>query len=140
MKDGETSAKKSAVKFDETKNTSVEFYKQDKLEKEKHIKKGAIKFENDNLETPLKRQATPRAPLDENINTANISDPVENKNESENATKPKVRVDEEQIEKLKQSSVVMQARDNLALSTAPSNFYQFERDMKSFKNEGNKKI
>ena len=34
----------------------------------------------------------------------------------------------------------MKARDNLALTAAPTNFYQFERDMKSFKNENEKRI
>lgn len=34
----------------------------------------------------------------------------------------------------------MKARDSLALATAPTNFYQFERDMKSFKNENEKRI
>ena len=36
--------------------------------------------------------------------------------------------------------MVIKARDNLALAAAPTNFYQFERDMKSFKNEADKKI
>ena len=34
----------------------------------------------------------------------------------------------------------MKARDTLALAAAPTNFYQFERDMKSFKNEVDKRI
>lgn len=42
--------------------------------------------------------------------------------------------------KLKTSSVVIKARDSLALAAAPTNFYQFERDMKSFKNEQDKRI
>ena len=41
---------------------------------------------------------------------------------------------------MKSSSVVREARDNLALAAAPTNFYQFERDMKSFKNEKEKRI
>ena len=49
--------------------------------------------------------------------------------------KQKIQVNEEQIQKLKTSEVVMKARDSLALAAAPTNFYQFERDMKSFKNE-----
>ena len=49
MKDDETSAKKSSVKFDESKNSVVEFLKHEKLKKDKHYKK-PIKFENDNLE------------------------------------------------------------------------------------------
>ena len=73
MKDDETSEKKSRVEFDESKNSVVEFLKHEKLKKDKHYKK-PIKFENDILEQPLKRQQTPRGePLDENINTANIA-------------------------------------------------------------------
>ena len=41
---------------------------------------------------------------------------------------------------MKSSSVVIKARDTLALAAAPTNFYQFERDMKSFKNELEKRI
>jgi len=49
MKDHETSEKKSGVKFDESKNSVVEFLKHEKLKKDKHYKK-PIKFENDDLE------------------------------------------------------------------------------------------
>lgn len=82
MKDDETSEKKSSVKFDESKNSVVEFLKHEKLKKDKHYKK-PIKFENDNAETPLKRQATPREPLDENINTANIAEKATTKKSEE---------------------------------------------------------
>mgnify|MGYP004532871285 FL=1 len=53
MKEDETSEKKSGVKFDESKNSVVEFLKHEKLKKDKHYKK-PIRFENDNS-TPLKR-------------------------------------------------------------------------------------
>lgn len=98
MKDDETSEKKSGVKFDESKNSVVEFLKHEKLKKDKHYKK-PIKFENDDLEQPLKRQQTPRAPLDENINTANISEKAEAKKEEkeESNVKQKIQIDEEQI-------------------------------------------
>lgn len=106
MKDNETSEKKSGVKFDESKNNIVPFLKHEKLKKDKHYKKPVVKFENDKMETPLKRQATPREPLDENINTANV---VGSEKKEEAATKAakKIQVNEEQIQKLKTSSVVM---------------------------------
>ena len=99
MKEDETSEKKSGVKFDESKNSVVEFLKHEKLKKDKHYKK-PIKFENDDLEQPLKRRQTPREPLDENINTANISESkVESKKaeKEETIVKQKIQVDEEQI-------------------------------------------
>jgi len=36
--------------------------------------------------------------------------------------------------------VVIQARDDMMLKDAPTNFYQYERDSKSFKNDKIKKL
>ena len=53
MKENETSEKKSNVKFDESKNSIVEFCKNEKLSKDKQIT--PMKFKKDDLESPLKR-------------------------------------------------------------------------------------
>lgn len=44
------------------------------------------------------------------------------------------------IEALKSSQAVIQARDNSMLGEAPKNYYQFERDFKSLKNEREKLV
>ena len=46
----------------------------------------------------------------------------------------------EDIEALKKSSVVIQARDDFMLKEAPKSYYQFERDFKSLKNERGKLV
>lgn len=43
------------------------------------------------------------------------------------------------IEKLKQSEDVIKARDELIFKEAPTNYYQYERDFKIFKNDTDKK-
>lgn len=43
------------------------------------------------------------------------------------------------IEKLTTSDDVVKARDELAFKEAPTNFYQYERDFKIFKNDTDKK-
>ena len=46
----------------------------------------------------------------------------------------------QEISKLQTSDVVIQARDSAMLKEAPTNFYQYERDFKSFKNDKTKKL
>ena len=46
----------------------------------------------------------------------------------------------QEISKLQKSEVVIQARDDMMLKEAPNNFYQYERDFKSFKNDKTKKL
>jgi hypothetical protein len=63
----------------------------------------------------------------------------------EAAPKPESKVEKmekqmQEISKLQKSEVVIQARDDMMLKDAPTNFYQYERDSKSFKNDKIKKL
>ena len=122
MKENETSSKKSPVKFDESKNIVKEFAKNERI-----VPYQSKKVIED--ETPLKiaktEEASPEIPAQ--------PEPSQEKA----AEKPNIN---DTVASLQKSSVVIKARDEMMLKEAPKNFYQFERDIKSFKDDKDKKL
>ena len=121
MGDNETSSKKSPVKFDESRNIVKEFAKNEKI--------------ITNFKTPKK---------DDDLKPKKMAK-IEETPKVEAAPKPDSKVEKmekqmQEISKLQKSEVVIQARDDMMLKDAPTNFYQYERDSKSFKNDKIKKL
>ena len=56
------------------------------------------------------------------------------------AKKPLMEQAMQSIESLKSSNAFIQARDDMVLKEAPNNFYQYERDIKSLKNDKEMKL
>lgn len=121
MKPNESSEKKTNVKFDESQNIVKEFCKNEKIDR--GFKKMDLTEEDD--EEPLKRKKVEIAPK---------------KNEDVDELVKKTAAKTVQgIADLAKSESVQLVKEKLAME-APTNYYQYERDFKGFKDDKQKKL
>lgn len=142
MKENEHSDKKTKVIFDETKNIVKEFRKNDKIDSALKKQHPGPKYKDESHDQlrPNKLRKTDASDQTNKENIVKEEEQSENQHPNKQPSKKPKTVDANQIGELQKSQAVIKARDALIMQSAPTNFYQFERDFKALSSDKAKLI
>lgn len=140
MRENEHSAKKTKVVFDVTKNVVKEFRKGDRIDTALKKQSSGPKYKEVPEEQlrPTKLRKTDNEEQNNKENIVKEEEQTENQHPNKlptNKAKWAKKVDHSHIEDLQKSQAVIKARDEMIMQSAPTNFYQFERDFKALSSD-----